>query len=204
MADEFNRIFPIPMNPLPYILDITRAVDFSPYLTRGLDSGNGVTLMVGHQYTYPLLIGGPLLVIAALVLVKTMYARTRFFAMEFGSEGFFGRIKVIAPSLVLGGLLLVLGAAVALLGWHCQGYSVTLTAQGVRQVSRSGSALYAWADASSAAKRIKSTEFWVLFARDGRKCRVEFQQRYIGEKLQDKAIAITENALAYSKVQRVD
>lgn len=192
------------MNPLPYILDITRAVDFSPYLTRGLDAGNGIKLMVGYQYTYPLLIGGPLLVIAALVLVKTMYARTRFFAMEFGNEGFFGRIKVIAPSLALGGFLLVLGAALAWLGWQSQGYSLTLTAQGVHQVSCSGSVLYEWTDATSAAKRINSTEFWVVFAKGGRKCRVEFQQRYIGEKLQDKAIAITESALAYSKVQRVD
>ncbi len=192
------------MNPLPYILDITRAVDFSPYLTRGLDSGAGVTLMVGYQYIYPLLIGGPLLVIAALVLVKTMYVRTRFFAIEFGNEGFFGRIKVIAPTLAFSVLLLVLGAAVAWLGWQCQGYSVTLTAQGLHQVSRSGSSVYAWADATSAAKRIKSTEFWVVFAQGSRKCRVEFQQRYIGEKLQDKAIAITENALAYSNIQRLD
>ena len=192
------------MNPLSFLLDLPRAVDFSPYLTKGADAGNGITLLVGYQYTYPLLIGGPLLLIVALVLVKIMYARTRFFAMEFGNEGFFSRIKVIAPTLALGGLLLVLGMALAWLGWQFQGYSVTLTAQGVHQVSRSGSALYAWADATSASKRIKSTEFWVVFARDGRKCRVEFQQRYIGEKLQDKAIAIAEHALAYSQAQRVD
>ncbi|MBB5032290.1 hypothetical protein [Prosthecobacter vanneervenii] len=192
------------MNPLSFLLDLPHAVDFSPYLTKGVDVGNGIKLMVGYQYTYPLLIGGPLLLIAAWVLVKTMYARTKFFAMEFGNAGFFGRIKVIAPSLALGGFLLVLGAALGWLGWQSQGYSVTLTAQGVHQVSRSGSALYAWADATSASKRIKSTEFWVVFAQGSLKCRVEFQQRYIGEKLQDKAIAITENALAYSQAQRVD
>lgn len=190
------------MNPLSFFLDIPRAVDFSPYLTKGIDSGNGITLTVGYQYTYPLLIGGPLLVIAALVLVKTMYARTRFFAMEYGNEGFFGRIKVIAPTLAFSGLLLVLGSAVGWLGWQCQGYTVTLTAQGVHQVSRGGSVLYAWADATRASERIKSTEFWVAFANGGRKCRVEFQQRYIGEKLQDKAIAIVDNALAYSKIPR--
>lgn len=192
------------MNLPSFSFDISSSVDFSPYLTKGIDSGNGVTLMIGDQYLYPLLAGGPLLIIAALVLVKIMYSRTKFFAQEFGNGGFFGRIKVIAPSLALGALLLALGAAVAWLGWQSQGYSVTLTAQGVREVSRSGSEIYAWAEATSASKRIKSTEFWVAFARGGRKCRVSFQQRYIGEKLQDKAIAIVENALAYSQVQRVE
>ena len=190
------------MNLPPFSFDITGPLDLSPYLTKGSDAGNGVMLMIGDMYTYALLGSGPLLVIAALVLVKVMYARVKFFALEFGNGGVFGRLKAIGPSIVMGAVLFFLGAATTWLGWQSAGYSVTLSAQGVHEVSRSDSVRYAWSDATSASERIKSTEFWVAFAKDGRKCRVDFQQRYIGEKLQDKAIAIVENALAYSKVSR--
>lgn len=192
------------MNSSPLSFDIATMTDLSPYLTKGSDAGTGVTLMVGDLYTYSLLGGGPLLIIAALVLVKIMYARVKFFALEFGDGGFFGRLKVILPFLGLGGVLLVLGVAAIWIGWQTMGYSVTLSSKGVHEVSRSASIHYAWADATSAATRIKSTEFWVAFAKDGRKCRVNFQQRYIGEKLQDKAILIAEEALVYSKVQRIE
>jgi len=191
------------MNSSPFSFDITGSLDLSPYLVKGSDAGNGVTLMIGDLYTYLLLGGGPLLVIAALVLVKVMYGRVKFFALEFGNGGFMGRVKAIGPSIFLGGLLLLVGLAVTWLGWQGLGYSVTLSPKGVNEVSRSGFVHYEWSDATSAAERIKSTEFWVAFAKNGRKCRVEFQQRYIGEKLQDKAIAIAEQALAYSKIERV-
>lgn len=183
--------------------DFIKSTDLSPCLTKGVDAGNGVTLMIGDVYTYLLLGSGPLLVIAALVLVKVMYGRVKFFALEFGNGGFFGRLKVIGPSIVLGVLLFLLGAGATWLGWQSMGYSVTLSAKGLHEVTRSQSIRYEWSDATSAAERIKSTEFWVAFAKGGRKCRVNFQQRYIGEKLQDKAIAIVEQALAYSKVQRI-
>ncbi|OYW74591.1 MAG: hypothetical protein B7Z37_17200 [Verrucomicrobia bacterium 12-59-8] len=191
------------MNSSPFSFDITGPLDLSPYLTKGSDAGNGVTLMIGDMYTYALLGSGPLLVIAAFALVKVMYGRVKFFALEFGNGGFFGRAMAIAPSIAFGAVLFLLGAAATWLGWQCMGYSVTLSAQGVNEVSRSESVHYAWSDAASAAERLKSTEFWVAFAKDGRKCRVEFQQRFIGEKLQDKAIAIAEQALAYSKIDRV-
>lgn len=191
------------MNSSLFSFDITAPLDLSPYLIKGSDAGNGVTLMIGDMYTYALLGSGPLLIIAAFVLVKVMYARVKFFALEFGNGGFAGRLKAIVPSVTLGAVLFVLGAASTWLGWQSMGYSVTLSAQGVHEVSRSESVRYAWSDATGAAERIKSTEFWVAFAKDGRKCRVDFQQRYIGEKLQDKAIAIVESALAYSKVPRV-
>ncbi|MDB6006639.1 MAG: hypothetical protein JWR15_3626 [Prosthecobacter sp.] len=191
------------MNLPPFSSDITGSLDLSPYLTKGSDAGNGVMLMVGDMYIYGLLGGGPLLVIAALVLVKVMYDRVKFFALEFGNGGFFGRLKVIVPFVTLGIVLLLLGSAATWLGWQGMRYSVTLSAQGVHEVKRGESIRYEWADATSAAERIKSTEFWVAFAKNGRKCRVGFQQRYIGEKLQDKAIGIAEAALAYSKVERV-
>ena len=191
------------MNPSPFSSGPAGWLDFSPYLIKGRDAGNGVTLLIGDMYTYALLGGGLLLVIAAFVLVKVMYARVKFFALEFGHGGFFGRLKAIVPSIALGTVLFLLGAATTGLGWEGTGYSVTLNAKGVLEVLRDKSVRYAWSDATSAADRIKSTEFWVEFAKDGRKCRVNFQQRYIGEKLQDKAIAIAENALAFSKVARV-
>ena len=191
------------MNSSPFSFDLSSQLDFSPYLTKGSDAGNGVTLMIGDMYTYALLGSGPLLVIAAFVLVKVMYSRVEFFALEFGNGGFFGRLKAIVPYIFLGAVLFLLGVAATWLGWQSMGYSVTLSAQGVQEVTRSASVRYEWSDATSAAERIKSTEFWVAFAKNGRKCRVDFQQRYIGEKLQDKAIAIAEHALAYSKIERV-
>lgn len=183
--------------------DFITSTDLSPYLTKGVDAGNGVTLMIGDMYTYLLLGSGPLLIIAAFMLVKVMYGRVKFFALEYGNGGFFGRLKVIGPSIILGVALFLLGGGATWLGWQSMGYSVTLSGQGLHEVTRSQSIRYEWSDATSAAERIKSTEFWVAFTKDGRKCRVAFQQRYIGEKLQDKAIAIVEQALAYSKVPRI-
>ncbi len=175
--------------------------DISPLLTKGSDAGNGVTLMIGDLYTWGLLGGGPLLILAGLALVKIMFARVKFFALEYGNGGFWDRAKIITPFITLGSLLLLLGVAAAFLGWQSLGYSVTLNTAGLTEVTRGQTTSYAWTDASAAAERIKSTEFWIAFAKDDHKCRVDFQQRYIGEKLQDKAIAITETSLS-SKVPR--
>jgi len=191
------------MNSSPFSSGLGGWLDISPYLTKGHDAGNGVTLMIGDVYTYLLLGGGLLLAIAAFVLVKVMYDRVKFFALEFGNGGFFGRLKAIVPSIALGTLLFLVGVVATWLGWQGLGYSVTLNPKGLREEQGSKSFSYVWTDATSASDRIKSTEFWVEFTKDGRKCRVIFQQRYIGEKLQDKAISIAENALAYSKATRV-
>ena len=191
------------MKSSPFSSGLSGWLDISPYLTKGRDAGNGVTLMVGDVYTYLLLGGGILLVIAAFVLVKVMYDRVKFFALEFGNGGFFGRLKAIVPSVALGTVLFLVGVVATWLGWQGLGYSVTLNPKGLREEQGSSSFGYAWTDATSASERIKSTEFWVEFTKEGRKCRVKFQQRYIGETLQDKAIAIAENALAYSKATRV-
>lgn len=191
------------MNPFPPLLAAAITLpDISPFLTKGSDAGNGVTLKIGDLYTWALLGGGPLLILAGLALVKIMYARVKFFALEYGNGGFLGRTKVIAPFITLGTICLLIGGAATWLGWQSQGYSVTLTATGLTEMTRSTATRFVWTDASSASERIKSTGFWIVFAKDGRQCRVEFQQRYIGENLQDKAIAITENALSSSNVRR--
>lgn len=190
------------MNPIsPLLAAAITLPDISPFLTKGSDAGNGVTLMIGDLYTWGLLGGGPLLILAGLALVKIMFARVKFFALEYGNGGFWDRAKIITPFITLGSLLLLLGVAAAFLGWQSLGYSVTLNTAGLTEVTRGQSTSYAWTDASAAAERIKSTEFWIAFAKDDHKCRVDFQQRYIGEKLQDKAIAITETSLS-SKVPR--
>ncbi|MFN0077586.1 MAG: hypothetical protein ACKVY0_14035 [Prosthecobacter sp.] len=190
------------MNPIsPLLAAAITLPDISPFLTKGSDAGDGVTLMIGELYTWALLGGGPLLILAGLALVKIMFARVKFFAIEYGNGGFWDRAKIITPFITLGSLLLLLGVAAAFLGWLSLGYSVTLNAAGLTEVTRGQTTHYAWTDASAAAERVKSTEFWIAFAKDDRKCRVDFQQRYIGEKLQDKAIAITETSLS-SKVPR--
>jgi hypothetical protein len=170
--------------------------DISPYLTKGADAGNGVTLMIGDMYVWGLLGGGPLVILAGLALVRIMFARVKFFALEYGQGGFFGRAKAIAPFIFLGTLLLLVGAAGTWLGWQAQGYSAILTANGVTEMMRGETLRYEWADVSGQAGHIKSTDFWIAFSKDGRRCRLQFQQRFIGEKLQDKAIAITESSLS--------
>lgn len=191
------------MHLLSTIFDLTGLLDPSPYLIKASSVGDGVTLMIGDPYTYGLLGAGPLLVIAAFALVRIMYTRVKFFALEFGNGGFWGRLKAILPFVTLGTILFLFGVTATWLGWQSLGYSVTLTSKGAQEISRSDSIHYSWAEATSAAERIKSTDFWVEFTKGNHKCRVKFQQRYIGEKLQDRAIVIAEEALAYSKVQRI-
>ncbi len=177
-------------------------LDLSSFLTRGNAVGNGIALAPGSLYTWGLLIGGPLLMLAGLLLVKIMYARTRFFALEYGNSTFFGRAKSVAHFIVLGTALLLLGGGAAYQGWQTLGYSVTLTATGLTETQHGETIRYDWTEVKDASERIKSTEFWITFAKDGRNCRVQFQQRYLGEALQDKAIAITENALSSVNVLR--
>ncbi|MBE2287309.1 MAG: hypothetical protein IAE77_27895 [Prosthecobacter sp.] len=191
------------MNPPPSLLAAAITMpDISPYLTKGADAGSGVTLHVGDPYVWGLLGGGPLLILAGVVLIKIMFGRVKFFALEFGNDGFFGRAKVIAPFIFLGSLLFLAGVAGTWLGWQAQGYSVTLNANGVTEITRGETLRYSWEDVSGRADHIKSTDFWLAFTKDDRRCRLQFQQRFIGEKLQDKAIAIAENSLSFTSPRR--
>lgn len=172
--------------------------DISPLLNKAADAGNGVTLTIGDMYTWGLLGGGPLLILGGLALVKIMFNRVKFFALEYGNGGFFGRLKIIGPFVVFGSLLLLLGLTSLWLGWQSQGYSVTLTANGLVEMTRGESYHYGWTEmnAEASSRHIKSTDFTVVFTHDGRRCAARFQQRYIGEALQDKAIGIAEQAIS--------
>lgn len=191
------------MNLSSLSLDPTALLDLAAILTKGHSTANGLTLSIADLYVWGFLAGGPLLILGGLWMVRRMFVRVKFFALEFGEGGFFGRLKAIFPYLVLGAVMLVSGAAATYLGWQLQGYTVTLTANGLTETTRSQTFQYPWQSAESASERIKSTEFWVSFQQGSRKCRVLFQQRYIGESLQDKAIAIADNALSSHRVRRV-
>ncbi len=168
--------------------------DISPFLTKGGDAGNGVVLMLGDLYTWLLLGGGPLLVLGAFAMVRIMFMRVKFFALEYGNGGFFGRMMAIGPLLVLGVLLLLAGVASTWLGWLGQGYSLTLSADGLVQKTRVGTTHFTWDEVNfpRTSEHVKATDFTVAFTKGGQNCLARFQQRYIGERLQDKAISITE------------
>ncbi|MCB1211824.1 MAG: hypothetical protein KDK97_21065 [Verrucomicrobiales bacterium] len=181
---------------------ITSLIDPSPLLTKGADVPAGVMLQIGDLYVWGLLGLAPILVIAALVLIRTMYVRVEFFALEFGRGGFWGRVKAINHIIALGFLMVVVGAAAGWLGWLARGYSVTLTTEGVVQVVQGETLKYGWSELSDAPKHIRSTSFGITFARGESRCRVLFRQQFIGEKLQDKAIAIAENAVSMASLKR--
>lgn len=191
------------MSPAPAIASaITSWIDPSPFLTKAADVPAGVMLQVGDMYVWALLGIAPILVISALVLIRTMYVRVEFFAMEFGRGGFWGRVKAITHFIALGFLMIVVGGAAGWLGWQAQGYSATLSAEGVTQVSQGETTKFGWDELIDAPKHIRSTEFGITFSKGGERCRVLFRQQYIGEKLQDKAIAIAENAVSIASLKR--
>lgn len=187
------------MTPSASLLAAISMPDLSPYLTKGAVLTDGVLLRPADMHTWLLLGGGGLLILGGLALVKVMYSRVKFFALEYGK----GRFSVTLPYILAGTVLMVAGVAGAWLGWQALGYSLKLDSTGLTERWNGGSAHYAWEDAESASERIKATDFWISFVKDGRTCRVRFQQRYIGEAAQDKAIAITEGSLIASKTRRV-
>jgi uncharacterized membrane protein len=179
--------------PQPLLASILPAP--TDFLTVGRLMGSEITLKVGPWYSTGFLIAGPVLVVAAVVLVLTMYQRVKYFAMEYGYGTGWGRIKAIFQYIVLGALLVAAGAAILLMGWANQGYSVVLSPSGLTEMHREGTQLYAWTDLKGSSERIKSTDFWLRFEKGGRACRVRFLQEYWGEELQDKAIDITETSM---------
>lgn len=174
--------------------------DISPYLTKAGSTGTGVRLMVGDAYAWGLLGGGVLLVVAAIVLIIVMTKRVKFFALEFGK----GRFSILFPYLLLSTLMFIVGSAATWLGWQAQEYSLTLDSTGLTERQQGGTTHYTWAEAESASERVKSTEFWIVFAHGTTETRrVVFQQKYIGEKMQDRAIELTEEGLIGGTARRV-
>jgi hypothetical protein len=170
------------------------------YLSVGKVAGDEITLTVGPVSSWGYLIGGPLLILAALILIWVMYGRVRFFALEYGDGGFGGRMKIIMPYLMLGGLLCVSGGVLGLIGWNNLGYSVTLGPVGLTEKTHDGLFTYRWVDLKEKSEMIKSTTFWLKFERDEHSCRVQFQQQQLGEKLQDQAISLAESSISAAGV----
>ena len=165
------------------------------FLTVGKAVGAEITLTVSPVYTTGFLAAGPLLILAGVVLVSVMYGRVKYFALEYGYGTGWGRIKAVLHYIVLGALLAGGGLLLGVIGWGNLGYSVILSASGLTEIQRTGTNNYRWDDLKAASERIKSTDFWLSFEANGKKCRVQFLQQNLGAELQDQVIKITEEAI---------
>lgn len=178
----------------PFLADLLPAP--TDFLTSGKIVGAEVTLLPGTMYGMGFLVGGPLLILGAFVMVWVMYRRVKFFALEFGFGGGWGRIKAIGHFLALGAVFILGGVYLTLIGLQNNGYSVVLSGNGLTEMHPSGTRAYRWTDLKNKSDRVKSTTFFLQFERGSDKCRVEFQQVYLGATVQDRAIEIAETAIA--------
>lgn len=167
----------------------------SEFLSVGKQIGTEITLSIGPVYTTGFLIAGPLLILGGIILIAVMYGRVKYFAMEYGYGTGWGRIKAIFHFIVMGLVLAVTGIVLTLIGWGNQGYSVILSSAGLTEVSHLGTTSYRWDDLKATSERVKSTDFWLRFEKEGKRCQVRFQQQDLGEHMQDQAIQITEEAI---------
>lgn len=167
----------------------------SEFLSVGRQVGQEITLSIGPVYTTGFLVAGPLLILGGIVLIMVMYGRVKYFAMEYGYGTGWGRIKAVFHFIIMGLLLAITGLVLTLIGWGNQGYSVILSSAGLTEVSHLGSTTYRWDDLKAASERVKSTDFWLRFEKDGRRCQVRFLQQDMGEATQDAAIQITEEGV---------
>ncbi|MFM2169293.1 MAG: hypothetical protein RIS79_3664 [Verrucomicrobiota bacterium] len=165
------------------------------FLSVGKAMGTEITLTIGPVYTTGFLVAGPLLILAAVILVSVMYGRVKYFALEYGYGTGWGRVKAVLHYIVIGLLMAGGGLLLSLIGWGNLGYSVILSTNGLTEIQRAGTNNFRWDDLKAASERIKSTDFWLTFEANGKKCRVQFQQQNLGESIQDQAIKITEEAI---------
>ena len=182
----------MPALPLPLADLLPPPTDF---LSVGKAMGTEITLTIGPVYTTGFLVAGPLLILAAVILVSVMYGRVKYFALEYGYGTGWGRVKAVLHYIVIGLLMAGGGLLLSLIGWGNLGYSVILSANGLTEIQRTGTNNFRWDDLKAASERIKSTDFWLSFEANGKKCRVQFQQQNLGESIQDQAIKITEEAI---------
>jgi len=187
-----SRFSLMPALPLPLADLLPPPTDF---LSVGKAMGTEITLTIGPVYTTGFLVAGPLLILAAVILVSVMYGRVKYFALEYGYGTGWGRVKAVLHYIVIGLLMAGGGLLLSLIGWGNLGYSVILSANGLTEIQRTGTNNFRWDDLKAASERIKSTDFWLSFEANGKKCRVQFQQQNLGESIQDQAIKITEEAI---------
>ena len=187
-----SRFSLMPALPLPLADLLPPPTDF---LSVGKAMGTEITLTIGPVYTTGFLVAGPLLILAAVILVSVMYGRVKYFALEYGYGTGWGRVKAVLHYIVIGLLMAGGGLLLSLIGWGNLGYSVILSANGLTEIQRTGTNNFRWDDLKAASERIKSTDFWLNFEANGKNCRVHFQQQNLGESIQDQAIKITEEAI---------
>jgi hypothetical protein len=187
-----SRFSLMPALPLPLADLLPSPTDF---LSVGKAMGTEITLTIGPVYTTGFLVAGPLLILAAVILVSVMYGRVKYFALEYGYGTGWGRVKAVLHYIVIGLLMAGGGLLLSLIGWGNLGYSVILSASGLTEIQRTGTNNFRWDDLKAASERIKSTDFWLSFEANGKNCRVQFQQQNLGESIQDQAIKITEEAI---------
>ena len=187
-----SRFSLMPALPLPLADLLPPPTDF---LSVGKAMGTEISLTIGPVYTTGFLVAGPLLILAAVILVSVMYGRVKYFALEYGYGTGWGRVKAVLHYIVIGLLMAGGGLLLSLIGWGNLGYSVILSANGLTEIQRTGTNNFRWDDLKAASERIKSTDFWLTFEANGKNCRVQFQQQNLGESIQDQAIKITEEAI---------
>ncbi|MBK8090443.1 MAG: hypothetical protein IPK32_00185 [Verrucomicrobiaceae bacterium] len=168
------------------------------FLSIGEVLGNEVTLSVGSLYSTGFLALGALFVLSALILIWVMYQRVRFFARDFGDGGMGGRLKAISGIIIIGFFLIAIGGVLALIGLGNQGYKVVLSQSGLTEFSPSGVHTFAWSDLNrrKSSDHFKTTDFTLRFEQGkAYSCQVRLLQQSFGEEVQDKAIAIVEEAV---------
>jgi hypothetical protein len=165
------------------------------FLSVGKAMGEEITLTIGPIFTTGFLFAGPVLILAAAILVWVMYGKVKFFALEYGFGSGWGRIKAISHIILIGMVLTGAGVTLSLIGWGNLGYAVILSPAGLTEMHPTGTRNFRWNDLKAASERIKSTDFWLRFENGEKKCQVRFNQQQLGESVQDKAIKIVEEAI---------
>jgi hypothetical protein len=178
-APAFSSLLPSPSE----FLSVARVV------------GTEISLTIGSLYTWGFVGLGPLLMLVGVILAAVMWGKAKYFAMEFGYGSGWGRVGAISHYLLLSAVLLVAGLVMLLIGWGNLGYEVIMSPAGLVEKSRLGMESYRWDDLKDASERIKSTNFTLSFENEAGSCHVRFDQRMVGERIQDMAIRITEEAI---------
>ncbi|MFM7604840.1 MAG: hypothetical protein ACKO8Z_06530, partial [Prosthecobacter sp.] len=110
----------------------------SEFLSVGRQVGPEITLSIGPAYTTGFLVAGSLLILSGILMIRVMYGRVKYFALEYGYGNGWGRVKAMFHFIAMGLALAVTGIVLTLIGWGNQGYSVILSSAGLTEVSHLG------------------------------------------------------------------